>query len=92
LGWDNWYGGITAQWYLPNPIILTDAGSLGVASNQFGFTISWATNSSVVEACTNLAGGNWVPVETNTLDSGSAYFADPQWTNCASRFYRVHVP
>src|SRR5262249_52446462 len=46
-GWGSTFGGIpTALWILPYPLILN--GSLGLRSNQFGFTVSWATNLSVV--------------------------------------------
>ncbi len=55
-GWGSTYGGLpTALWYQPAPLIL-GGSSLGVRNKQFGFTISWATNTSVVvEASTNLA-------------------------------------
>jgi len=60
-------------------------------TNRFGFTISWATNISVVvEACTNLA--DWQPVQTNTLTGGTSYFSDPQWTNYPRRYYRLRSP
>ncbi len=56
----------------------------------FGFTISWATNVSVVvEAATNLANPVWIPVSTSPLTSGTNYFSDPQWTNYPERFYRA---
>src|SRR5208282_668615 len=46
----------TAPWFLPNPVILNGEPSFGVGASGFGFTISWATNVSVVvEAATNLA-------------------------------------
>ena len=61
----------TSSWVLPNPVILTSAPSFGLRTNQFGFTISWATNASVVvEASTNLANPTWSPVGTNTLIDG----------------------
>ncbi len=45
------------------------------ASEVFGFLISWATNTSVVVgACTKLADPAWLPVSTNALNGGSAYF------------------
>ena len=93
-GWGSTFGGWpTALWYQPNPMILGSGYSLGVTTNQFGFTISWATNVAVVvEACTNLAQPVWSSVETNTLTDGSSYFSDPQWTNFPSRFYRVRSP
>jgi hypothetical protein len=79
-----------APWYLPNPMILNNDPSFGVQTNQFGFTISWATDISVVvEACTNPAHPVWSPVATNTLSSGTSYFSDPEWTNYTGRFYRL---
>ncbi len=83
----------TAPWSLPNPLILNNGPGFGVQTNGFGFTISWATNMSVVvEASTNLANPVWTPVGTNTLTGGSSYFSDPQWTNHPARFYRLRSP
>jgi hypothetical protein len=62
----------------------------GVRSNQFGFTISLATNIPVVvEAATNLSNPVWLPVRTNTLVGGTSYFSDAAWTNFPQRFYRL---
>jgi hypothetical protein len=86
-GWGSTFAGIpTALWSLPYPVILNS--SVGVRSNQFGFTVSWATNDSVVvEATTDLKNPNWSPVTTNTLSGGTFYFTDALWTNYPSRFY-----
>jgi hypothetical protein len=91
-GWSPTFAGRpTAQWFLPNPLILNN--SFGIQTNQFGFIISWATNVPVVvEACTNLANPTWSSVGTNALTNGSAYFSDPQWTNYPARFYRIRSP
>lgn len=88
-GWGSTFGGIpTELWSLPYPLILNS--SLGVRSNQFGFTVSWATNLSVVvEASTDLRNPAWTPLATNALTGGSFYFADPHWTNYSKHFYRV---
>jgi hypothetical protein len=88
-GWGSTFGGIpTALWILPYPVTLNS--SLGVQFNQFGFTVSWATNLSVVvEAATDLDNPVWSALATNTLSGGTLYFNDPQWTNYPSRFYRV---
>ena len=88
-GWGATYSGIpTALWSLPYPVILYN--SLGVRSNQFGFTVSWATNLNVVvEASTDLANPIWSPLQTNALTNGSCYFNDSQWKNYPARFYRV---
>jgi hypothetical protein len=67
----------------------------GVASvtNPFSFNINWANGQTVVvEACTNLANPVWQPVQTNTLEIGTASFSDPQWTNYPNRFYRLRSP
>jgi hypothetical protein len=88
-GWGATFGGWpTAQWYQPQPQILPSGNSLGVGSQGFQFTISWATNTSVVvEATTNLQ--DWTPVSTNTLVSGTSAFVDSTWTNYPKRFYRL---
>lgn len=71
-------------------MILNYGPSLGAQTNRFGFTISWATNASVVvEASTSLNNPKWSPVQTNALNGGTFYFSDPEWTNYLSRFYRV---
>ena len=90
-GWGAFFDGLpTALWYLPNPQILYFEPSFGVQPGGFGFTISWATNASVVvEAATNLANPVWLPMSTSPLTSGTNYFSDPQWTNYPERFYRV---
>jgi hypothetical protein len=93
-GWGSTFGGLpTALWFLPTPLILNNGPSFGVHTNHFGFTISWATNASVVvEACTNLSSSVWQPVKTNTLTGGTSYFSDPQWTNYPGCFYRLRSP
>jgi hypothetical protein len=94
LGWGFNFAGLqTAPWALPFPLILSSSLSFGLPTNPFAFTISWATNAAVVvEACTNLVNARWQPLQTNTLAGGSAYFSDAQWTNYASRFYRISLP
>lgn len=80
-------------WLLPNPAILNIEPNFGTRTNNFGFTISWATNTSmVVEACTNLINPVWLPVATNSLTAGTFYFSDPQWTNYPRRYYRLRSP
>jgi hypothetical protein len=89
-GWGSPVGdGIpTGFWILPYPLILNR--SFGVRSNQFGFTVSWATYLSVVvEASTSLSSPVWQPVQTNALNNGVVNFIDPEWTNHPNRFYRI---
>jgi hypothetical protein len=93
-GWGATFGSRpTAQWTLPYPVILGGANgntNLGVQNGEFGFSVSWATNLSVVvESCNNLANPTWTPVTTNALVNGTNYFSDSQWTNYPSRFYRI---
>ncbi|MGH7868131.1 MAG: hypothetical protein ACREP9_11060, partial [Candidatus Dormibacteraceae bacterium] len=62
----------------------------GLQTNGFSFIISWAPNSSVlIQVCTNLSSSTWLPLQTNTLTGGFAYFNDPRWTDFSIRFYRV---
>jgi hypothetical protein len=90
-GWSNTFAGRpTALW---NPQAQTGDGHFGAQSNQFGFTITGTTNIPlVVEACTNLTGPVWTPLQTCTLTNGSMYFRDPQWSNSPCRFYRFRSP
>jgi hypothetical protein len=86
-GWVATYGGFPTTLWLPQ------AQASGVATNQFGFNINWASGQTVVvEACTNLSSTDWQPVQTNVLSSDSAYFSDPQWANYPGRFYRLRSP
>jgi hypothetical protein len=94
-GWDEFSvntGLQTALWTLPYPLILN--GSSEAQANQFGFTISWATNVPVVvEASTDLSNPIWTPIATNTLSAdGTSAFRDPEWTNYPARFYRLRAP
>ena len=67
--------------------------SPGIQANHFGLAITGASNLVVViEACTNLANPNWYPLQTNTLNGNSLCFADPNWTDYGSRFYRLAMP
>jgi hypothetical protein len=89
--WATTFGGLpTALWSLPGPVVLIDATGVGLQTNRFGLTISWATNVPVVvEASTSLSHPVWLPVSTNSLNSGSAYYSDPDWKSHPTRFYRV---
>lgn len=71
------------------PQIGTGGGVFGIQTNRFGFNITGTSGSTVVvEASTNLTSG-WLPIWTNTLSGGAAYFSDPTWSNYRGRFYRV---
>jgi hypothetical protein len=90
-GWDTNLGGLpTVLW---NPQAQTSDGSFGVRTNRFGFNITGNDALVVrVEACTNLASPTWIPLATNTLTGGSAYFSDATWKNQPRRFYRLNLP
>jgi len=80
----------TALWL---PRVQTSDATFGVRTNRFGFAITWASGKViVVEACSSLAEGAWVPLQTNTLDGGSVFFSDPEWMNHPARFYRIRSP
>jgi hypothetical protein len=93
-GWDTTFAGLpTAPWTLPYSVILSRTSRFGLQTNQFGFTVSWATNLSVVvETSTDITGAVWFPLQTNSLASGSFNFSDPLWTNFPKRFYRIRSP
>jgi hypothetical protein len=67
--------------------------SASTASGNFQFEMTGPTNVTiVVQACTNLTNPIWIPLATNTLNNGTNYFNDPQWTNYPTRYYRVTGP
>jgi hypothetical protein len=92
-GWDEVSTNIGVPVVLWLPQVQTGNASFGVRTNQFGFTINWASGTSVaVDARTSLANPTWTPLVTNTLTTGSLYFSDLQWTNYPARFYRLRWP
>jgi hypothetical protein len=93
-GWMATFDGLpTALSYLPRPVIVENGFGFNAQNSGFGFTISWATNTSVVvEACTNLANPVWLALQTNALVNGTNYFSDDKWANYPGRYYRVRTP
>jgi hypothetical protein len=92
-GWASTFGGwpAAAWYYQPQPQILGSGNGFGAQPTGFQFTISWATNTSVVVlASTNLQ--SWTPLITNQLANGTNAFIDSKWTNNPRRFYRVRSP
>jgi hypothetical protein len=91
-GWTKYFQ-ITLPTALWLPQVQPGDASFGVRTNQFGFSITWASGMTVVvEASTNLANPVWSPVSTNTLIGVSSYFSDAQWASYPSRFYRIRSP
>jgi len=90
-GWGPTFAGRPAV--LWNPQIQTSDASFGVRRNGFGFNITGRADIPVViEACTSLVAGSWVPLQSCTLTNGLVYFGDPQWRNYPNRFYRIRSP
>jgi hypothetical protein len=87
----------TTNIYIPavlwNPTMEASGPNFGVVSNQFGFNITGTSNIPIVlEACTNLAQPDWVPLQSMTLTNGSVSFSEPLQTNSPARFYRIIAP
>ena len=90
-GWGATFCGRPAV--LWNPQVQASGASFGMRTNRFGFTIiGTAGIPIIVEACTNLAGANWTPLQTCCVTNGSIYFCDEQWTNSPGRYYRLRSP
>ena len=90
-GWSATFAGRPAV--LWNPLIQTVDGRLGLGQYGFGFGVRGTPEIPiVVEACTNLTSGSWVPLLSRTLTKGLIYFSDPQWNNYPARFYRIRSP
>ena len=99
-GWGPTYGGArTAECAFLNPVILTTGAQFGISDIGFGFTITWATNASVViEASPSIAAPAWVPLSTNSISfvpgssnpsNGRTRFTDSNSANAYNRFYRI---
>jgi uncharacterized repeat protein (TIGR03803 family) len=90
-GGSSYGGGVVFSLTFPPQIQLTD-GSFGVRTNHFGFNLTGFSNQVVViEACTNLASSQWLPLQTNTFGTNTLYFSDSMWTNYPDCFYRVRT-
>jgi hypothetical protein len=88
-GWGATFGGWpSAGWYQSRPRILGQSAQ----TSGFQFTISWATNGSiVVEASTNLALPVWTPLATNSLVNGTNFFSDSKFMAYPRHFYRARA-
>ena len=85
-GATGWTSGFDSQALLWNPTVQ----AAGVQSNQFGFDIAGTTNIPVsVEAATNLASEDWVPLQFIILTNGSFHFTDSNQAVYPARFYRI---
>jgi hypothetical protein len=92
-GWTNFLSLVGIRGQLWDAQIQTGDGSFGVRTNHFGFNITGTSNLvTVVKTCADMSNPVWTPLQTNNLTGAPLYFADPQWTNYQSRFYRLHWP
>ena len=89
VGWGPTFGGLpTMQLGLPMQSVKLNTSS---PAKQFDFDINWANGKTVViEATTNLANPDWLPIATNNVGVDPAYFSDPDLDNHTTRFYRIH--
>jgi len=63
------------------------------AADGFHCVVIGTTNIPiVVETCTDLRTGHWVPMETNTLTGGVLDFHDPRLAATGVCFYRLAAP
>lgn len=86
-GWTNTYGGRPAVLWNPQP-----AAPL-LQADGFGFIITGPSNVViVVEGSSTLGSSSWIPLSTNTLTNGSAFFKDFKATNFNPRYYRLRSP
>lgn len=98
-GWGTSYGGsFDAPVNVPAGILPTvlltsapfqiSAGTAGILTNEFGFTITGASNEVVVvQVSSDLL--NWTPLKTNILAAKPLIFLDPNWRSYPHRFYRL---
>ena len=76
-----------------NPLIQTGGSGFGVQTNHFGFNITGTVNIPImVEACTNLVGPVWTPLQSLKLTNGSVYFSEPLPPSTPGRYYRISSP
>ncbi len=89
-GWGSSFGSYpTVAW---DPVIRTTNWVDGFGPGWFLFSITSTNNIPVVlEASTELRGGTWIPLWTNTISNGVLNSIDPFWIY-QNRFYRVRFP
>lgn len=89
-GWGASFAGQPTALWQPSLRLSNGTEAQRGANNSFGFDINWARGTTVVvEACTNLAQPDWIPLRTNVLTHGTAYFSDPDSATLPTRIYRA---
>jgi hypothetical protein len=62
-------------------------------SGTVSFNLTGSSGQTViVETCTNLSAPAWLPVQTNTLNGGTAVFSAPINTKASGQYYRLYAP
>jgi hypothetical protein len=84
-GWEPvFHGRPTMAWAITPKIGLGDHG------REFGVSIASASFTTIiVEACTDLGSGVWIPVTTNSVSGESVEFRDSDLGSGALKFYRL---
>ncbi|MGI6301958.1 MAG: leucine-rich repeat protein [Verrucomicrobiota bacterium] len=87
-GWGETFAGRpTAVWYLDEPEVFFDQMTLDSAGVCL-WVVGPAGRTVSVQACTDVAAGEWGELGTYSLDESGAYaFTDPAWADFPSRFY-----
>ncbi|MDD8044618.1 MAG: leucine-rich repeat domain-containing protein, partial [Verrucomicrobiota bacterium] len=79
----------TAVWYLDEPEVFIEQMTLDSTGVRFS-VVGPAGRTVSVQACTDVAAGEWGELGTYSLDESGAYaFTDPAWADFPSRFYRA---
>lgn len=92
-GWEDAANNTGLSTVLWNPVIQSGALGFGPIGEGFYFNVSGTADIPIeVDACTDLAKGDWSPLLTTTLSDGSLDFTDTAQTNYPARFYRISGP
>jgi hypothetical protein len=90
-GWGPAFAGRPAV--LWNPSLRVHGPGLGPGPGGFSLEVVGSAGIPVlIEACAEVAGSAWTPLETNLLTGGWLRFTDPTWGGATVRFYRVRSP
>jgi hypothetical protein len=89
-GWKTTFGGVST--IMVTLKVATTDGGFGIRANRFGFNIAGVGNQViVVDVCTNLSGGAWMPLQTNLLVDGACSYSEILDMNAPIRLYRVRA-
>jgi hypothetical protein len=90
-GWSATYGGRPTQIW--DPLVNLNVTTFGIKDGVYFFRGDGIVGTScVLEFATDLAQPVWKLLSTNSVLNGTTSFADPQWQDSPSRFYRIRAP